>query len=168
MSLWWSAFSEHSGRRRVYVLPFVLFVIWSVLSAVSNSIGMLITMRVLSGSSASSVQSVGAGTIADIWEVKERGTAIGIFYLGSLADGTLLGPLLGGLLMQEWGWQATQWFLAIYGGVVLMLIIFCLPETSPRPAMAVPKPDENMVREAPTTEKSRILQLPLRKRVYKK
>lgn len=93
---------------------------------------MLIAMRVLAASAASSVQSVGAGTIADIWEVKERGTAMGVFYLGALAVGTLLGPLIGGLLTQTWGWRATQWFLAIYGGVVLLLITFCLPETSPR------------------------------------
>ena len=78
-----------------------------MISAISNSIGMLIAMRVLSASAASSVQSVGAGTVAEIWEVKERGTAMGIFYLGALAIGALLGPLLGGLLTQAWGWRAT-------------------------------------------------------------
>lgn len=66
----------------------------------SNSIGMLIAMRVLSQSAASSVQSIGVGTIADIWEVKERGTAMGIFYLGPLMGGTTLGPVLAGVLTQ--------------------------------------------------------------------
>ena len=116
--LWWSAFSERSGRRTVYLVSFVLFLLWSILSALSNSIGMLIVMRVLSASAASSLQSVCAGTVADIWEVRERETAMGIFYLGSLAIGTLLGPLHGGLLTQAWGWRATQWFLATYGGAV--------------------------------------------------
>lgn len=45
---------------------------------------MLIAFRVLSGAAASSVQAVGAGTIADIWEVKQRGRAMGWFYLGPL------------------------------------------------------------------------------------
>lgn len=57
-------------------------------------------MQVLSASAASSVQSVGAGTVADIWDVKERGIAVGIFYLSSLAVGTLLGPLFGGILTE--------------------------------------------------------------------
>lgn len=72
--------------------------------------------------------AVGSGTIADIWEVRERGHAMGIFYLGPLM-GPLLGPILGGVLAQDLGWRSTQWFLAIYGGVLLISIFFLLPET---------------------------------------
>lgn len=80
--LWWSSFSETLGRRTIYVVSFILFVLWGILSAVSTNIAMFIVMRVLSGGAAASVQAVGAGTIADIWEPKERGKAMGIFYLG--------------------------------------------------------------------------------------
>ncbi len=93
---------------------------------------MLLAMRVLSASAASSFQSVGAGTVADMWEPKERGAAMGIYYLGNLGVGLVLGPLLGGALTETWGWRATQWFLAVYGGAVLVLVVFSLPETSPR------------------------------------
>lgn len=44
---------------------------------------MLIVMRVLSGGAAASVQAVGAGTIADLWEPRERGRAMSTFYLGT-------------------------------------------------------------------------------------
>ena len=57
---------------------------------------------------------------------------MGIYYLGNLGVGLVLGPLLGGALTETWGWRSTQWFLACYGGIILILIIFCLPETSPR------------------------------------
>lgn len=89
---------------------------------------MFIVMRVLSGGAAASVQAVGAGTVADIWHVKERGTAMGIFYLGPLC-GPLIAPVIGGGLTEGLGWRSTQWFQVIYGGIVLLLIIFCLPET---------------------------------------
>lgn len=89
--LWWSSFSETLGRRTIYLTSFFLFLIFNVLSAVSTSIGMFIVMRILSGGAAASVQAVGAGTIADIWEVKERGRAMGYFYLGPLC-GPLLSP----------------------------------------------------------------------------
>lgn len=82
--LWWSSFSERLGRRTIYISSFILFVVFAILSAISKSIAMLIVFRVLSGGAAASVQAVGAGTIADIWETKERGRAMGIFYLGSV------------------------------------------------------------------------------------
>ncbi|TVY29592.1 MFS transporter [Lachnellula hyalina] len=74
--LWWSSFSETLGRRTIYLVSFALFTLWNIISAISTSIGMLIIMRVLGGGAAASVQAVGAGTIADIWEVRERGRAM--------------------------------------------------------------------------------------------
>ena len=89
---------------------------------------MFIIMRLLGGGAAASVQAVGAGTIADIWEVKERGRAMGIYYLGPLM-GPLLAPIIGGVLADKLGWRSNLWALVIYGGVLLMLIFFALPET---------------------------------------
>ncbi|KAL2073646.1 hypothetical protein VTL71DRAFT_10972 [Oculimacula yallundae] len=126
--LWWSSFSETLGRRSIYLTSFVLFTLWNIISAISTSMGMLIVMRILSGGAAASVQAVGAGTIADIFEVRERGRAMGMFYLGPLL-GPLLAPIIGGALSQAWGWRATQWFQAIYGGILVVLLTFCLPET---------------------------------------
>ncbi|KAL1999393.1 hypothetical protein VTN02DRAFT_4584 [Thermoascus thermophilus] len=126
--LWWSSFSEALGRRTIYLISFSLFVVFNVLSAVSSSIAMLIVMRMLSGGASASVQAVGAGTIADLWETRERGRAMGIFYLGPLC-GPLFAPIIGGALAQKWGWRSTQWFLVIYGGVVVLFILLALPET---------------------------------------
>lgn len=128
--LWWASFSQEYGRRSIYIASFTLFLIFSVLSAVSSSISMLIVMRLLAGGASASVQAVGAGTIADIWEVHERGRAMGFFYLGPLM-GPLLAPFIGGALAQGLGWRSTMWFLAIYGGIMLILLIFALPETLP-------------------------------------
>lgn len=59
--LWWSSFSEASGRRTVYVISFGLFTVFGVLSAISRNVAMLIVMRMLNGGAAASVQAVGAG-----------------------------------------------------------------------------------------------------------
>jgi MFS family permease len=97
---------------------------------------MLIIFRVLSGGAAASVQSVGAGTVADIWDPKVRGKAMGVFQLGPLC-GPGLAPVIGGALTQGLGWRSTLWFLTIFGGVMLVLIFLCLPETI---AKREPKP----------------------------
>lgn len=127
--LWWSSFSETLGRRTIYLVSFTLFLLWNVLAALSRNIAMLIVMRILGGGAAASVQAVGAGTIADIWEVRERGRAMGIFYLGPLC-GPLFAPIIGGALAERFGWRSTQWFLAIYGGAVLVFLFFALPEVN--------------------------------------
>ncbi|GAB1313897.1 Putative quinidine resistance [Madurella fahalii] len=146
--LWWSSFSETLGRRTIYIASFFLFVVFSVLSAVSVNIPMLIIMRILGGGASASVQAVGAGTIADIWEPAERGRAMGIFYLGPLT-GPLFSPIIGGALVQGFNWRATMWFLSIYGSVMLLMLVFCLPETlakrPPGPAnqLTTSSPDNN-------------------------
>ncbi|RMZ82291.1 hypothetical protein DV738_g1879, partial [Chaetothyriales sp. CBS 135597] len=108
--LWWSALSEAGGRRTVYLLSFAMFTVFAVLSATSQNIAMLVTMRMLSGGGAASVQAVGAGTVADLFDSGERGKAMGLFYLGPLC-GPLFAPILGGILGERWGWRATQWAL---------------------------------------------------------
>lgn len=126
--LWWSSFSEQLGRRTIYLVSFALFVVFAVVCAVSTTISMLIVFRILTGGASASVQAVGAGTIADIWEPRERGRAMGMFYLGPLL-GPLIAPIVGGILAQKLGWHATQYFLAIYGLVVWLMLFFLLPET---------------------------------------
>ena len=153
--LWWSSFSETLGRRTIYLVSFALFTLWNIVAAESTSIGMLIVMRVLGGGAAASVQAVGAGTIADIWEPYERGRAMGIFYLGPLL-GPLLAPIIGGVLSQAWGWRSTQWFQVIYGGVLFLVLTFCLPETLARPREQIPEPQQGADTKSARPELSRV------------
>jgi multidrug resistance protein len=165
--LWWSSFSESSGRRTIYIISFTLFVVFGVLSAVSTNISMLIVVRTLAGGASASVQAVGGGTIADIWEVKERGKAMGFFYLGPLM-GPLLGPLIGGGLGQGLGWRSTQWFLAIYGAVTVLLILFALPETLRSKKIASTIPQTTTDTSEKTTARPELARAPTRQSVQKK
>lgn len=142
--IWWSAFSEQFGRRTIYLTSFVLFVIFSIASALSVNISMLIVMRIGVGGASASVQAVGAGTIADIWEPRERGLAMSMFYLGPLL-GPLFAPIIGGALSQAFGWRSTMWFLVIYGGVIVIMLTLLLPETlARRPSTSSTAPLQRM------------------------
>jgi MFS family permease len=129
--LWWSSYSEIVGRRTIFIVSFLLNLLFTLAGGMSQNIVMLVAFRLLSGGAAASGQSVGAGTIADIWPPEERAYAISIFYLGPLA-GPLFLPLVGGALTQKFGWRSTMWFLVAYGGLVLLLILLALPETLPK------------------------------------
>lgn len=126
--LWWSSFSETLGRRTIYLSSFLVYFVFNVLSAESQNISMFIAMRVFAGGASASVQAVGAGTIADVWDVRERGRAMGIFYLGPLC-GPLISPIVGGALAEGLGWSSIMWFQVIFGAIIWFLILFFLPET---------------------------------------
>ncbi|KAL9588037.1 MAG: hypothetical protein Q9203_003156 [Teloschistes exilis] len=151
--LWWSSFSETSGRRTIYIVSFTLFLLWNVLAAVSTNIAMLVITRLLGGGAAASVQTVGAGTIADIWEVKERGKAMGVFYLGPLM-GPFLAPIIGGVLAHNLGWRSTQWALVVYGGFLLFILFFALPETLKNPVLVIKESAKGTEVSRPTLKKT--------------
>ncbi|KAF8252605.1 MFS general substrate transporter [Wilcoxina mikolae CBS 423.85] len=131
--LWWSSFAERLGYRTIFLVSFVLYVVSNVCCAISVNIGMFITFRVCSGASAASAQTIGAGTLSSIWEVYERGKWMGIFYLGPLM-GPLIAPIIGGALSgSSFGWRSIMWFLAVFGALIVVFIIFCLPETFRKP-----------------------------------
>ncbi|KAH6655079.1 major facilitator superfamily domain-containing protein, partial [Truncatella angustata] len=155
--LWWSSFSETLGRRTIYLSSFLLNAIFSLVSGLSVNIEMLIVFRILAGGAAASVQAVGAGTIADIWETTERGRAMGMFYLGPLM-GPLLAPIIGGALAEGFGWRSTMWFLTCYGVVVWLLILFALPETlAKRKPVVLPSAAEGAgLSRVPTTRSVQI------------
>lgn len=90
---------------------------------------MFIVMRMLAGGASASVQSVGAGAVADCWDVEERGRAMGIFFLGPIC-GPLIAPIVGGAIAEPLGWRSTQWALVIYSGALWVTMVFFLPETS--------------------------------------
>ncbi|KAI0632989.1 MFS general substrate transporter [Trametes polyzona] len=120
--LLWSALSEFWGRKRVYLISTALCTVGCIVAALSKSIGVLIGMRCIQAVGSSAVMSLGATTLADIYEPSQRGTMMGIYYSAPLL-GPSLGPILGGVLTQGFDWRATFWFLAIFVGVCFMLFI---------------------------------------------
>lgn len=131
--MYWSRFSEIHGRRTVYLTSFTAFTLFNLAAALApkSALWFLILMRIGSGGSAGAVQAVGAGTIADIWEVQERGQAMGWFYLGPLL-GPLIAPLIGGGVASKFGWRGTMWFIFFFGVVLWILLVTALPETLKR------------------------------------
>ncbi|KXJ87628.1 major facilitator superfamily domain-containing protein [Microdochium bolleyi] len=142
--LWWSSFSEQYGRRSIYIISFTLNTIFCLLSGFSTNIAMLIICRTLAGGASASVQAVGAGSLADIWDSEERGRAMGLYYCGPLL-GVMTAPVFAGALTASFGWESTMWFLAAYGGLTTLFILFGLPETLPRKQEVAPPSEPAMV-----------------------
>ncbi|KAI0685014.1 MFS general substrate transporter [Cytidiella melzeri] len=121
--LLWSAVSEIIGRKKVYLVSLSIGLTGAIVAATSHSIGILIGMRCLQAVGTSAILSIGAATLADIYDPHERGTMMGVYYCAPLI-GPALGPILGGALTQGFNWRATFWFLSIVIGSVLFVFVF--------------------------------------------
>ncbi|KAI8583392.1 hypothetical protein K450DRAFT_223413 [Umbelopsis ramanniana AG] len=124
----WASFSDIYGRKRMYLISIIIFIIASIICAITDNIVLLAIFRAIQACGASAGQSVGAGVISDVFPTAERGTAYGFFYIGPLC-GPVIGPLLGGIFGQFLGWRSNFYFLAIVGGLLFVMVLFFLPET---------------------------------------
>lgn len=115
--------SEVYGRARLYFWGNLLFTIFTVGAALSNSIGMLMAFRLLMGLAGSVPVTIGSGSIADTMPVEKRGRAMSAWALGPLL-GPCIGPVAGGYLTQAAGWRWVYWLIVI---LVSTEIFLCLP-----------------------------------------
>lgn len=84
--------SELYGRQIIYNVCNFIFLIFNIACALSNSLGALIAFRFLGGIGASCPVTLGAGTIADLMPVEQRGRAMVGWIMGPVV-GPTVGPL---------------------------------------------------------------------------
>lgn len=104
------------GRRTIYSIGFVGFISGSLLCGFAQSIGMLITTRVIQAVGAAGLMANAPAIIVSGFPAAERGKVLGM--IGTVvALGTLTGPSLGGFLVESFGWYAV-FFVNIPVGIV--------------------------------------------------
>ncbi|KAK7894333.1 hypothetical protein LTR67_006094 [Exophiala xenobiotica] len=123
--------SEIYGRRIVLCSANCFFVVWQLGCALAPNIGVLILFRFLAGIGGSGCLTLGAGVIADLFVVEERGLATSIWSLGPLF-GPVVGPICGGFIAQQAGWRWVFWVLLIASGVTTLGIELLNKETYAR------------------------------------
>jgi len=126
--LLWSPLSEIIGQRPVYIISLSLYTIFNIPCALSPNIGGLLVCRFLCGVFSSSGLSLAGGTIADIWNIEERGTAIAYFAAAPYC-GPVLGPIVCGWINVGTGrLDLFFWVNMGFAGVIL-IVVGMIPET---------------------------------------
>ncbi|GAB1316166.1 Polyamine transporter 3 [Madurella fahalii] len=120
--------SEIYGRSLLYNVGNILFTIFSVCTALSNGIGMMMAFRFLMGVAGSVPITIGSGSIADMMPIEMRGRAMAAWALGPLL-GPCIGPVAGGYLIRAAGWRWVYWLIAIVAGVIAVFTFFTLKES---------------------------------------
>ena len=100
----WGKISDLRGRRPVYQAAIVVFLIGSVICAMSPNIEVMILGRAIQGLGGGGLMSLALAVIGDIIPPRERGKYQG-FFGAVFGVSSVAGPLLGGLFTDHLGWQ---------------------------------------------------------------
>jgi len=115
------------GRKRIYVLGFILFTAGLIFCSLSQNIVQLILARAFQGIGAAMMIAVGAAIVTAAFPDNERGKALGI--LGAVVfAGLLTGPVLGGFLLDLLGWRSVFYVRIPIGIIGLVMARIFLKE----------------------------------------
>ncbi|KAK9480685.1 major facilitator superfamily domain-containing protein [Lipomyces japonicus] len=120
--------SELWGRKIVYVSTLLVALVFIIPCAVAKNIGTLLVCRLIDGIAFSAPMTLVGGTLADVWNNEERGTAMATFSAAPFI-GPCVGPIVGGFIGDHVTWRWIYWVMLMLTGVIYVLIVFTIPET---------------------------------------
>jgi EmrB/QacA subfamily drug resistance transporter len=121
--------SDIYGRRRIYVIAMSLFLIGSVMSGLANSMTQLIFARAVQGLGAGGVQPLAFILIGEMFSLKQRAKMQG-FFSGVWGFSSIVGPLLGGFLVDQFTWRWVFYINVIPGLLAAALVALAWKEQS--------------------------------------
>jgi MFS family permease len=102
------ALADAYGKARMLALGCLLFGVASAACALSPSVSWLVAARIGQGVAAAIVSSASLALIGATYPRTERNSAIGVWAAASALT-TAGGPILGGWLIETFGWQSVFW-----------------------------------------------------------
>ncbi|KAK8004388.1 hypothetical protein PG989_004107 [Apiospora arundinis] len=126
--IFWGAFADEIGRRPIYLIAMVLYLLANIALSYSPNFAVLLLFRGVQSGGGASTLILGSGVIQDISPPSSRGTFIS-FYFAIRNFSIAIGPVLGGALAQQFGFRSIFIFLLIVTVILLLIVVFYLPET---------------------------------------
>jgi multidrug resistance protein len=120
--------ADRYGRKPFILLGLVAVILANVLFVLLDSIPLYIVLRFFQGALTAGILPAAMGLVSDLVPEHERGRWSGLV-MGGYSAGFILGPALGGLLYDNFGFGAPFMTSAAAGAVALLLAIFQIPET---------------------------------------
>ena len=148
----WAA--DRFGTKRLYIISISLFLVGSALSGAAWSAGSLIAFRILQGLGGGMIMPAGMTILSKAAGPQRMGRVMGIVGVPMLM-GPIIGPILGGWLVDDVSWRWIFYVNIPVGAVALIAATRLLPRDKPprdrearlaRPADALPRPRRVRVR----------------------
>ena len=121
----WGKLGDTLGRKKVYIWGFLIFIFGSVLAGFSWNLSSMIIFRIIQAIASSADYPTAMAILAVTFEHgKERAQALGLWSV-SFAAASVFGPLIGGPMIDWFGWRSI-FLLNLPVGIVglIMAIMF--------------------------------------------
>lgn len=131
----WGKLGDLYGRKGVFLVSIVIFLIGSVLSGMAQDMGQLIGFRAVQGLGAGGLMVGVMAIVGDLVPPRERGRYQGMI-AGVMAIAMIGGPLAGGTITDHLGWRWSFYINLPLGAIALAMVtaVLHLPKKERKPA----------------------------------
>jgi EmrB/QacA subfamily drug resistance transporter len=127
----WGKLGDLHGRKVYFQAAIVIFLVGSMLCGLAHSMLMLIIFRAIQGLGGGGLMVGAQAVIADLVPPRDRGRYAG-FFGATFGAATVLGPLLGGVIVEYWSWRWIFFVNLPFGIVALVVCAAVLPSAGAR------------------------------------
>ena len=122
----WGKLGDRHGRKRLLEGSLLLFLAASAVSGAAQDMTWLIVSRTVQGAGAGGLMTLAMAAVGDLVSPRERARYQG-YIAAAFAVATIVGPLLGGLLVQHASWRWVFYVNLPLGAVALAGLRYALP-----------------------------------------
>lgn len=120
--------SDFLGRRPVLIASLILFLLGVLLSLYAPTVELFLAGRAIQAASAAGIV-LSRAIVRDVYPQDRSASMIGYVTMG-MAVAPMIGPAIGGVLDDMFGWRASFWILFGLGVAALVATFISLPETN--------------------------------------
>lgn len=125
-------FTDLLGRKNYLLVCIFGFVVSSTLCGAATSLFEMVLFRILQGVFGASLVPLSQAIMTDVFPLEDRGAAMAIWGIGIMA-GPVLGPTVGGYLIEMANWRWTFYINLPIGIFSLILAWYIVPDTQKKP-----------------------------------
>ncbi|NYE18222.1 MFS transporter [Microbacterium immunditiarum] len=114
------------GPRSVFLVSLVLFLVASLACGFAQDMAQLVAARVVQGMSSAGLHLMSQTIVALVTTPRERPRYLAIVG-AAFPVAILVGPVLGGLITDHWGWPWVFWINLPFGVAALVLALVAVP-----------------------------------------
>jgi len=122
--------SDQQGRRRPLLASLIVMLLASVLCAISPNIAVMMVARFVQGFSGGWAMVIGRSIVLDLASSTRMIKVLNLIQ-GIAGIAPIIGPLVGGVIVQLFDWRVSFWLLAVWTVAMLVTMAVSVPESLP-------------------------------------